>query len=136
MSELYHVTFKSRAKTILSDGIVPKRRSIYKGLFTEIKDIGSIYGFTNFDDAARWASRMNFDFKRPTIIVVFKDDVKKWKKDIHFEGAGSKGKWIKKEGSVPAKNIVKIIDHNIEMTRAIVQTLGSRKQLHKDGKIR
>ena len=136
MVELYHVTFKSRIKTILSDGIIPKRRSIYKGLFTEIKDIGSIYGFTNFDDAARWASRMNFDFKRPVVIVVFKDNVNNWKQDIHFEGAGSKGMWIKKQGFVPAKNIVKIINHTQEMTRAIVQTLGSKKQLYKDGRIR
>lgn len=136
MTELYHVTFKSRFKTIKTDGIVPKRRSIYKGLFTEIKDIGSIYAFTNFDDAARWASRMNFDFKRPTMIVVFKDDIRLWQSDVHFEGAGSRGKWIKKKGSVPAKNIVEFINHNQEMTRAIVQTLGSKKQLHKDGRIR
>jgi len=136
MTEFYHVTFKTRVKTILSDGIVPKRRSIYKGLFTEIKDIESIYGFTNFDDAARWASRMNFDFKRPVVIVIFKDDLKNWKEDIHFEGAGSKGMWIKKKGIIPAKNITEIINHTQEMTRAIVQTLGSRKQLYKDGKIR
>ncbi len=136
MTELYHVTFKTRAKSILSDGIVPKRRSIYKGLFTEIKDIGSIYGFTNFDDAARWASRMNFDFKRPIIIVIFKDDIKGWQQDIHFEGAGSRGMWIKKQGLVSAKNIIKIINHTQEMTRAVIQTLGSRKQLYKDGRIR
>lgn len=135
MTELYHVTFKTRAKSIISDGIVPKRKSVYKGLFTEIKNIGSIYAFTNFDDAARWASRMNFDFERQTIIVIFKDDIKKWKQDIHFEGAGARGMWIKKQGSVPAKNIIKIIDHTQEMTRAIVQTLGSRKQLHKSGRI-
>ena len=136
MTELYHVTFKSRVKEILSNGIVPKRRSIYKGLFTEIKDIGSIYGFTNFDDAARWASRMNFDFKRPTVIIVFKDNLNNWEQDIHFEGAGSKGKWIKKKGEIKPKNIIQIINHTQDMTKAVIQTLGTNKQLYKNGIIK
>lgn len=136
MTELYHVTFKSRVKTILSDGIIPKKKSIYKGIFAEIKDTGKIYAFENFDDAARWASRMSFDFGRPTIIVVFNDSIKGWERDVHFESAGSRGRWLKKEGSISPKNIKQIINHTPEMTKVVIQTLGTRKELRKDGSIR
>lgn len=136
MTELYHAKLKSKVKDVLSKGIVPGKRSAYTGMFAEIKDTGKIYAFTNFDDAVRWASKMNFDFQKPTVIVVFKDDVKKWQKDVHFESAMAKGKWIKRSGSISPKNIVKIIDVTQDMTRAVVKTLFKDIQLHKDGKIR
>ena len=135
MSELYHVTLKSRVRDILSKGIVPKKRSQYKGMFVELKDKGKIYAFTNFDDAARWASKMRFDFQRPTSIIIFKDDVKKWEKDVHFESAMAKGKWIKRKGTVSPKNIIQVIDHTLEMSRAVVKTLFKDKELHKSGKV-
>lgn len=137
MRTLYHATFKSRIKSILKEGIVPKKRSGYRGYFgQQLKESGKIYAFSNFDDAARWASKMEFDFQRPTVVVVFQDN-KKWDKDTHFESAASKGKWLKRSGIVEPSNIIDVILITLEMKRALVKTLFRKSELiYKNGEVK
>ncbi len=128
--ELYRAVLKTKVEAILKDGIRPQAESVYTGAFGQpIKEVGKIYAFSNFDDAVRWASRMQYDSGQPTAIVVFSGNPKKWERDTHFESAGSKGRWLKKKGSVPPSDIIEVIDLTPEMTRAVVQTLGTNMEL-------
>lgn len=129
-NELYHITFKAGKSVILKEGIRPQAKSTYHGAFGQmIKEFGKIYAFSNFDDAVRWASRLQYDSGDPTVIVVFRGDPGEWERDMHFESAGSKGMWLKKKGSVEPADIIEVISLTPDMTRAVVQTLGMNKEL-------
>lgn len=135
ISELYHVTFKAGQSTILKKGINPQAKSTFHGAFGQmIKEFGFIYAFSNFDDAVRWASKLQYDSDQPTVIVVFRCDPGQWQRDTHFESAGAKGRWLKKKGSVAPADIIDVVDLTPEMTRAVVRTLGTNMELtHRHG---
>lgn len=129
-NELYHITFQAGKSVILKEGIRPQAKSTYHGAFGQmIKEFGKIYAFSNFDDAVRWASRLQYDSGQPTAIVVFSGNPGEWERDTHFESAGSKGMWLKRKGSVKPGDILEVMDLTPEMTRAVVQTLGTNKEL-------
>lgn len=128
--ELYHVTFKSKSNKLLKEGIIPKKSSTYKNrVGGELKDSDTIYVFSNFDDAVRWASKMQFDFKKPTIIVAFRGNISEWGIDTHWQSAGAKGKWLKKKGTISPEDIIELIGVSQRMTQAVVQTGGTSKEL-------
>lgn len=128
--ELYHVSFKSNVKKIQKEGIAAKKSSTYiTPMGGEVKDPDKIYAFSNFDDAVRWASKMEFDFKEPTVIIPFKGNKEEWERDTHFQSAGAKGQWLKKAGTISPENIIGTIPLTQEMRRTIVQTGGTNKEL-------
>jgi len=126
---LFHVTFKRLVPAILKGGIKPQRASTYTGQVGEIKEQARVYGFTSYDDAVRWASKMQYDFQEPTSVIVFTGDVSKFERDRHFQLAGGKGKAVKKKGVVKSGAIIEVVDVTPEMTRRVVQTLGEKDEL-------
>jgi hypothetical protein len=68
---LYHVTPTSNILPIKRKGIVPQKKPRFHGRFGQDirKHKGAVYAFNEFDDAARFAFRLNWDLKKPVSII-------------------------------------------------------------------
>ena len=123
--EFYHVTTKGSVSNIMSDGITSRKQPVYKGLFgQDLRTKNTIYAFGNYDDALRWAFKMNFDLKKDTSVVIYKDDPSQYEPDTNPQiQMMSQSSGVKKKGIVPASSIVDIIDFKPEMGKQLVQSL-------------
>ena len=94
MSILYHVTFKSRIDSIMSEGIKPVNvKHNYSDYVRKHPD--SIYAFLTLEDALKWwdyqeKSKGYGDFEEyeqddEQVIIRFEDNAFLYSEDIHYE---------------------------------------------------
>ena len=94
MSILYHVTFKSRIDSIMSEGIKPVGvKHVYSDYVRKHSD--SIYAFLSLEDALKWwdyqeKSKSYGDFEEyeqddEQVIIRFEDNAFLYSEDIHYE---------------------------------------------------
>jgi hypothetical protein len=121
---LYHVTFSSRVPKIKSEGIVPgKRRNWERAMGGKYGEIGHIYLFTSEESAARWAAKMEWEFKKPTSILVLRgveaalDDDPSGESQLMLNGSGT---WKRTQATVPPQCIERAIPLTTEIKRKIV----------------
>lgn len=115
---LYHVTLLKNINKIMANGILPNKPQLWVKRVSRFEK-GFIYACSNYSDAVRWAfktdwyineaNRATGSKKLPVAIVCFKDNMKIWEKDTHFEGAFIDGIWIKSNIGVLPENICSII---------------------------
>ncbi len=126
-TKLYHTTLTKNVSKIKKKGLLPFQTSnwIEQGSKDRYGE-GEIYAFENFMDAVRWASKMDWEFHQKmgsgkiSIITIKKTG--KWiiDKNDPLSQFGSKGKWLKHEGSISSENIVKINPVTLKETRRLV----------------
>lgn len=105
---LFHVTFQSNIQRIVDTGIVPNKPKTWTTRLGKLPK-GFIYSFTEYEDAAKWAFKQDFEFKTPTVIVCFVEDFVEWAEDVHPESKlGYTGKWLKRKEGVPGDSIIRI----------------------------
>ena len=127
--DLYHVTRTEEVPSIQKKGLIPLFRGTnwVKAGNKERLGGGKIYVFENEMDARRWAARMEWAFYQKfgggkISIVKIKPDGSKWLVDTNdpLSQHGSKGKWLKREGRVPAKAISSAAVFTPEMGKSLV----------------
>ena len=114
---LYHVTKTTTAARIKKLGILTGRRSnwVKAGSGERYGKRGEIFAFEHLSDAARWASRMDWDFHTDIgsgkiSIVEFLSTPKDWTVDDSdpLSQAGKLGRWLKSTKSIPPNQIVSV----------------------------
>jgi hypothetical protein len=113
---LYHVTTAKAVRMlggIIDKGILPLRRPNWERAGGGIYGTpGFIYCFEDRLDALRWAGIMDWELNKQSgsgkiAVVRFSDDVGLWEEDDAdpLRRVGSKGRWLKKLGSVKAESV-------------------------------
>ena len=113
----YHCTLTKNVSRIQKSGILPMQTSNWvKAGDKERYGEGQIFAFETLHDAARWAGKWDWEISKnigsgKVSVVSFKTDPKTWEQDTSdpLSQAGARGKWFKKHGHVPPKDIVDII---------------------------
>ena len=119
---LYHVTPEYNLLDISMNGIKQDVKQIKKSVIGgNLSDINHIYAFDNYIDAVLWASRIGWNNKGTSIIIISYKDDKPYKKDTHFESVGAIGNWLKRKGSVRASKISCIKVLTKKMTKEAVK---------------
>ena len=72
--EYYHVTFKTRLAAIKKQGLIVGKKRNWENTFGGKLGQSKLYFFVDLTGAVRWAHKMNYDFKRPVIILVCQFD--------------------------------------------------------------
>ncbi len=127
---LYHVTFRYKKNKILKNGIVPQKRSTYANYFgRRLKEKDTIYVFSNFHDAVGWGAKMRYDFQKPIIVTRFRGKIDEYERDAHFQSAGAKGLWLKKNGSIMSTDIIDVIDVTEELVRTFIRAQNECNEL-------
>jgi len=138
LKKMYHVTFKKNIEKILNEGIKPQKIATFHGAFgQDIREHkNKIYLFSSFDDAARWAFKTEYDTKELISIIEIEDDLKKYKKDKHWESGMAKGNWLI-GNAINKDKITNIIDFDSKkLGPLLVQTNDPNKILMPDGNIK
>lgn len=126
---LYHVTFTKNVDDIFAKGIMPLQTSnwIKAGSGTRYGN-GEIFAFENYEDAARWAARMDWDVNKETgsgkisIVRFGNNDSEEWTEDLSdpMSQAGSKGRWLKCDRMVSANLIIDAAPVTLGITKSLV----------------
>jgi len=139
ISTLFHVTPRKNLERIMVNGIQPQKKSLTHGAFgQDIRtDKNKVYLFSSFDDAARWAHRVEWDTKEPVVILRVKDNKNNYTEDKHFEAGMGKGKWLMSDAIDPSKIDFRDVIHFDSKTFGplLVQTNDPNKHLLPDGTI-
>jgi hypothetical protein len=124
MAVYFHCTFASRVKSILQQGLVTGKRRTWSNMFNRRQgrqDV--IYMMSDFTAAVRWAFEMEYQFERPTAIIMFSEDDDDVTPDPHIQAqlAGS-GTWKMTQKSVPSNQILRVIPLTIDLKKEVGQT--------------
>ncbi|MEO5366039.1 MAG: hypothetical protein H7831_06740 [Magnetococcus sp. WYHC-3] len=109
--KLYHITFTERIASIAKHGLLPFQTSNWVTTAGQRYSNGEIYACTNRHDAIKWAAKMDWDFNNKIgsgkITIIEFNSTDKWELDEAdpISQIGNRGKWVKRFGQVPAKNI-------------------------------
>lgn len=105
----YHVTFTSKVKKIMREGIKPLQTSNWvKGMGGDrYNEEGGIFAFEHPFDAARWAFKQNWEFKKPVSIIRIKP-TNQWYEDPSedYSLTSGKGKALKSMEMVKPSDLV------------------------------
>jgi len=120
---VYHATRKSKADKIKQGGLKPLQTSNWKKQgqsdTERYNEDGGVFAFESAEDAAKWAFKMNYEFKDAVSIIKAKRDGS-WEvdpsEDITLQTG--KGKSLKRVGAVPASDIVSSTDLDFETSAA------------------
>jgi len=120
---VYHATRKSKADKIKQGGLKPLQTSNWKKQgqsdTERYNEDGGVFAFESAEDAAKWAFKMNYEFKDAVSIIKAKRDGS-WEvdpsEDIMLQMG--KGKSLKRVGAVPASDIVSSTDLDFETSAA------------------
>jgi hypothetical protein len=127
---VFHVTFARRLPSIKRLGITPRRRANWRraGDLRRYGKKGEIFVFENRHDALRWAGVMDWEFHLETgsgELVVVEAEVEDdgWEVDDAdpLRRSGSRGRWLKKVGSVPPECIVGVEKVTKDLMRSVVE---------------
>jgi len=118
-SVYYHVTFASRVSKIMKDGLVCGKKRNWNNTFGgKLGSTKYIYLFTKPEDAGRWAFKMEYDFGKPTVILVIRSNIKvepDTVMGVHSQSA------VKTSESIPPSDIIKVTKLTQEMKQALVK---------------
>jgi hypothetical protein len=108
--KLFHVTFASSVSQILSSGIQTGKSQIWFKKGTGLFPRGFIFAFTDYGEAAKWASRQSLHTSRSSVIIAFKADLGNWIKDENPENVPEcLGEWIKSDRAVLPRDILEVV---------------------------
>jgi len=116
-SVVYHVTHTKHVAKIQKSGIMPMKTSNWvKAGDKDRYGGGEVYAFTHKDDAHRWAGHMDWSHNQKlgsgkiSIITAHRPTDRKFEVDHNdpLTQSGSKGQWIKTQGSIEPHHIVSV----------------------------
>jgi hypothetical protein len=108
--KLFHVTFASNVSQILHSGIQSGKSQTWFKKGTGLFARGFIFAFTDYREAAKWASRQSVQTARNTVIIAFMTDLGDWIKDEHPENIPAcLGDWIKSGRAVLPRDIQEVV---------------------------
>ena len=115
----YHVTFKSRLKSVLSQGLVVGKRRVWKNSFgSSIGEKQKIHLFGDLDGAVKWAHKMEYDFEKP--VAILKCFITgQIEPDTNIQ-AQMTGKAVTTDESIPADKIIGLVYPDVALYRQIV----------------
>jgi len=110
---VYHVTHTNLVGKIQKEGLRPMQTSNWVRQGDKQRyGKGEVYAFEHPQDALRWAAKMDWEFNKQTgsgKISLLKVDPagRTWRVDQSdpLGQASAKGKWLKSDGGIPAKQI-------------------------------
>lgn len=125
---MFHVTHTKLVDKIKKKGLLMMQTSNWvRAGDRDRYGAGEIYAFEKEADAKRWAARMDWEFNRTMgsgkISIIKMKSSKGWRVDDNdpLSQASAEGKWLKREGRVPAEEIVSHEPFTAEMGRALVR---------------
>jgi hypothetical protein len=108
--KLFHVTLASHVSQILHSGIRIGMSPIWFKKGTGLFPCGFIFAFTDYLEAARWASRQTLHTGRRTVIIAFTANRSEWIEDEHTENTPECfGEWVKSERAVMPQDILRVV---------------------------
>jgi len=130
---LYHVTHSKYVSNIKSKGILGMQTSNWVKRSGGRYGHGEVYAFENFEDAMRWASKMDWTFNSnmgsgKVSIISFSDDLRDWDVDSHdpLGQAGSEGRWLKAMKRIPPEQIRNVKKFDKAMMKKLVEIQNKR----------
>jgi len=115
----YHVTFKSRLKSILKNGITSGHKRNWNNAFgAKLGKNDQVYIFTDFTSAVRWAARMEWDFEKDIVIIRLRFDGDH-SRDDHWENDGT---WWSTSSHISPDQIIDVIPLVLTMKQEVAQT--------------
>lgn len=106
MKTFYHITFHKLVPKILMEGIVPQKKRIWANYAGSKLGLPVVYAYDDYETAFRWCYKQAWDFKKKTVILVFKEDESIMKvPDTYIFG-----KEFYKEGIILPENIIDVLD--------------------------
>jgi hypothetical protein len=134
-SVFYHVTFKSRLKSIMKNGITSGHKRNWNNRFgSKLGSTRLIYLFSDYTSAVRWAARMEWDFRdqgNPEIVIVRIQFTGYGRRDEHWENDGS---WWTTVDPIPPDQIIDVIPLTLEMKQEVAQTQKATPPALSEGK--
>ena len=127
MPSAFHVTFASRLKSILSQGVVPGKKRIWSNAVgVPLGERGRIYFSLTMAAALRWAMRQSWEFRDeakadPVVIVEFKcpEQVEADAQPGNVMHSGHED-WRTSRSPIPAADIIRIIPFSHEQLGALL----------------
>jgi hypothetical protein len=117
--QFFHVTFRTRTPKILQQGVVSGKRRNWNNAFGNKLGEKKVYVFSDFTMAVRWAHKMEYEFEKPTDILIVK--VGETTSDDHIEAQMNGKTWFKTD-DIPPENIVRVIPLTRELIKQVAQT--------------
>ena len=115
---MYHITFKTRLQKIKKEGItLGHRRNWSTPLGIKLGDKNRIYFISRFDEAIRWAHRMEWETKKE--IVIIEINTPKVIEQDNNTGAII-GIWLKTPNKILVNDIKKVIPLTLELIRKLI----------------
>lgn len=127
----YHVTFASNANKIKSKGILLLQTSNWvTSTGSRYNEDGGIFAFESPIDAYRWAFKMNWELKKPIVIIKIKKS-KQWFTDPSSDITlrMGEGKALKSQKPVPPKDIIGVV--KMEDIPTMKDAGGNQDEWHK-----
>ena len=122
---LYHVTQTKNVNKIKAKGILPMQTTNWVRGTGERYGGGEIYSLDNFQDAIRWAAKMDWEFNHnmgtgDISIISFRKE-NDWDKDENdpVSQAGNNGQWLKRMKMVKASDIIDSVPLTLDLIRTI-----------------
>jgi hypothetical protein len=123
---LYHVTFTRRIPKIKKEGILTGKRANWSKAISGAKyGKGEVNAFDNFNDACRWAFKMDWEFFSKSgsgniSIIKFRPSPYQWSVDKESDPLSQssyKGDWLKSTLPVRPENIVSVTPFTHEILK-------------------
>jgi hypothetical protein len=114
---MYHVSFKSRSKKILKEGITTGHKRNWNTPFgVKLGKVDRIYLFKNYTSAVSWAGKMEYDMERDIVIL----KVKIFNTIEQDTNTGAViGDWYRTSNTIKPKDIIKCIPLTLELKREL-----------------
>lgn len=126
--ELYHVTDTKNIGNIKEKGLLQNQPSNWVKQADKTKyGNGEVYAFENYDDAVKWAGKMDWENYRKTgsgnISIVKLKDNGKWVIDSNdpLSQAEQSGKWLKQSANIDPKDISESIPITNKEIKALIE---------------
>lgn len=120
----YHVTPTENVENIKQKGILHFQPSRWVDGEGNRQGDGEIFSMDDFDDAVRWAAKMDWDLHQETgsgkiSIVTFEPDDRAWDVDDAdpMSQAMNKGRWLKRMGAVKVEAIKDVTPVTTDLIR-------------------
>jgi hypothetical protein len=121
---LYHVTHTKSIKNIQKKGLLPIQTSNWTEAKGQRLGGGEVHTFTHFEDAVRWANKMDWAFNTELgsgkISIIKLKNSPGWEVDLNdpISQASNKGQWLKRPSAVPPTDIQRVIPFTNDLIRA------------------
>lgn len=117
----FHVTLESRLKSIMVSGIQAGRKRMWNNAFgTKLGQRDRIYLFSSLTEAVRWAARMQWEFKKPVVILKIANPPGQIEADTGMGLHASSGTAWTTDETIPATSIVNTIPLTDTLVRSLV----------------